>query len=409
MIDIGKYIWVEDENFSWVPAKVLAIENDKYKVIKELPTFFDREHKNYINVMIKHSKLKEIFEFINKHCEYGCYHIDKDKIKDDPDADKLVKNKESKDDLCKLPTDDFLKRWFNNHLKNAGQPEVNNFGDDLKDCKPFIYVLNDLQPDTNDKKAADDPDLKNRANKAIEYGKNLGVESDITADDLMAAEEPLNTLYVADLYKAYMDGLNAGNKDADDNVMRAYVKKMNQLLANDADCKDKVPINPEGDEVFDKVKDGVVLAKLENLADGDAVDENDLAKDPNMSEEDKSKNLDKVCDGAKKLGLKAKTNPGDIAAARKGKVEDLIGDILDKINVNKGDMVKKGDVVKAVIVRVKHPVQRKDGSTIAFDDNAVVIIDNDGNPVGTRVFGPVARELRDKGYMKIISLAPEVL
>ena len=71
--------------------------------------------------------------------------------------------------------------------------------------------------------------------------------------------------------------------------------------------------------------------------------------------------------------------------------------------------VKKSDVVKGVIVRVKHPVQRKDGSTIAFDDNAIVLIDNDGNPIGTRVFGPVARELRDRGYMKIISLAIEVL
>ena len=71
--------------------------------------------------------------------------------------------------------------------------------------------------------------------------------------------------------------------------------------------------------------------------------------------------------------------------------------------------VKKSNVVKGVIVRVKHPVQRADGSTISFDDNAVVIVDNDGNPVGTRVFGPVARELRDKGYMKIISLAVEVL
>lgn len=71
--------------------------------------------------------------------------------------------------------------------------------------------------------------------------------------------------------------------------------------------------------------------------------------------------------------------------------------------------VKKSDVVKGVIVRVKHPVLRKDGSSIAFDDNAIVLIDNDGNPIGTRVFGPVARELRDKGYMKIISLAVEVL
>ena len=71
--------------------------------------------------------------------------------------------------------------------------------------------------------------------------------------------------------------------------------------------------------------------------------------------------------------------------------------------------IKKGQIVKGVIVRVKHPVLRKDGSCINFDDNAIVLIDADGNPLGTRVFGPVARELRDKGYMKIISLAIEVL
>lgn len=73
--------------------------------------------------------------------------------------------------------------------------------------------------------------------------------------------------------------------------------------------------------------------------------------------------------------------------------------------------VKKGDVVKCVIVRTKKAINRPDGSTISFDDNAVVVINDDNNPVGTRVFGPVARELRDKGetFMKIISLAPEVL
>ena len=72
--------------------------------------------------------------------------------------------------------------------------------------------------------------------------------------------------------------------------------------------------------------------------------------------------------------------------------------------------VKKSDVVKGVIVRVKKAYQRKDGSTIRFDDNAVVLINEDGTPKGTRVFGPVARELRDKGdrYMKIVSLAVEV-
>lgn len=71
--------------------------------------------------------------------------------------------------------------------------------------------------------------------------------------------------------------------------------------------------------------------------------------------------------------------------------------------------VKKSQVVKAVVVRTKHPIHRMDGSRIKFDDNAAVIIGNDSNPVGTRVFGPVARELRDKNFMKIISLAPEVL
>ncbi|MBQ4190245.1 MAG: 50S ribosomal protein L14, partial [Clostridiales bacterium] len=74
-----------------------------------------------------------------------------------------------------------------------------------------------------------------------------------------------------------------------------------------------------------------------------------------------------------------------------------------------GGMVKKGDVVKAVVVRSKKGVRRADGSYIKFDENAAVIIKEDKNPRGTRIFGPIARELRDKDYMKILSLAPEVL
>jgi large subunit ribosomal protein L14 len=71
--------------------------------------------------------------------------------------------------------------------------------------------------------------------------------------------------------------------------------------------------------------------------------------------------------------------------------------------------IKKGEVVKAVVVRSAYPVRRADGSVLRFDSNAIVIIDKDGNPRGTRIFGPVARELRDRRYMKIVSLAPEVL
>ena len=88
-----------------------------------------------------------------------------------------------------------------------------------------------------------------------------------------------------------------------------------------------------------------------------------------------------------------------------------IGDVI-VASVRKaapGGSVKKGDVVKAVIVRSKHGVRRDDGSYIRFDENAAVIVMADKNPKGTRIFGPVARELRDAGYTKILSLAPESL
>ena len=88
-----------------------------------------------------------------------------------------------------------------------------------------------------------------------------------------------------------------------------------------------------------------------------------------------------------------------------------IGDVIvaSLKDATPGGVVKKGDVVKAVVVRTKHGARRKDGSYIKFDENAAVIIKDDGNPRGTRIFGPVARELREKKYMKIVSLAPEVL
>ena len=88
-----------------------------------------------------------------------------------------------------------------------------------------------------------------------------------------------------------------------------------------------------------------------------------------------------------------------------------IGDII-VASVRKatpGGTVKKGEVVKAVIVRTKRGVRREDGSYVRFDENAAVIIKEDKNPKGTRIFGPVARELRERDYMKILSLAPEVI
>ena len=92
---------------------------------------------------------------------------------------------------------------------------------------------------------------------------------------------------------------------------------------------------------------------------------------------------------------------------RSGNIGDIIVASVKK--AIPGGNVKKGDVIKAVIVRSSKGLRRPDGSHIRFDDNAAVIIDNQKQPKGTRVFGPIARELRDKGYMKIISLAPDVI
>ena len=88
-----------------------------------------------------------------------------------------------------------------------------------------------------------------------------------------------------------------------------------------------------------------------------------------------------------------------------------VGDVI-KVSVKEAQpngVVKKGQVHTALIVRTKHPLQRPDGSTLRFDNNAVVLIDANQNPMGSRIFGPVARELREKNFMKIVSLAPEVL
>ena len=96
---------------------------------------------------------------------------------------------------------------------------------------------------------------------------------------------------------------------------------------------------------------------------------------------------------------------------RSGKRCASIGDVIT-CSVKEATptaIIKKGEVVRAVVVRTRFPIRRKDGSYVKFDSNAAVIIDTDGNPKGTRIFGSISRELRDKNFMKIISLAPEVV
>ena len=118
--------------------------------------------------------------------------------------------------------------------------------------------------------------------------------------------------------------------------------------------------------------------------------------------------------------MESKVEIADNTGARSAKMIGVIGKRTKSASV--GDIItahvreaiptasiKKGTVVKAVVVRTAAPIRRRDGSILRFDSNAIVIIDKDGNPKGTRIFGPVARELREQQFMKIVSLAPEVL
>jgi len=116
-----------------------------------------------------------------------------------------------------------------------------------------------------------------------------------------------------------------------------------------------------------------------------------------------------ILDVADNTGAKKASCIGVIG--RSGRLIAEVGDIISA-NIKEATpdaAVKKGEVVKAVVVRTKNKIRRPDGTTLRFDSNALVIIDTAKNPKGTRIFGPVPRELRDKGFMKIISLAPEVI
>jgi large subunit ribosomal protein L14 len=108
--------------------------------------------------------------------------------------------------------------------------------------------------------------------------------------------------------------------------------------------------------------------------------------------------------GAKSLMMIGQPGKSSNKFARLGEVITVV---VKKADPN--GAVKDSEIVKAVLVRTKKETRRVDGSYIRFDDNAAVVIDNAGNPRGTRIFGPVAREIRDKGFMKIVSLAPEVI
>ena len=255
--------------------------------------------------------------------------VPKSLIKENKDTEKLCQEGETVDDVANLPIDDFLKRWFNSHLQNANHPELTNFSDDLKDSEKYTILLNDLSPEQCDKSALENENIEERAQKVIDDAKKYGAETVIAPEDIINGNEPLNRLFTGDLYNAE---LNEAGGDYDKDLMRTYIQTMNKCLCDDEDTRNKIPIDPESEEeVFEKLKDGIILAKLETLVDKNILNEDDLKTGEEISDEDKSKNVQKVIDTAEKLNLPNKLKPKDILKGKKNKDQDIIGDILEKI------------------------------------------------------------------------------
>ena len=253
-------------------------------------------------------------------------------IKENPETQKIAQEGETPEQLADLPVDDFLKKWFNHHLKEANHPnELKNFDDDLKDSEKYTVLLNQLDPEKCDKSALDESDPVERAKKVIDNAKKLGCETDVTPEDLASGNEAMNRLFTSELYNALAN--NAGGDDYDPELMKAYIDAINKELCDDAPLKNKIPINRDNEEVFDKLKDGVVFGKLMNLADKNAVDEDSLKTGDDLSDDDKNNNLDKVEEGADKLRCPHKATKGDISNGKKKKDQDLLGDVLARVKV----------------------------------------------------------------------------
>ena len=259
--------------------------------------------------------------------------LPKQKIRDNPETDKLLQNGETRNDVAELPLDDFLKRWFNDNLTKAGHPDkLDNFNDDVKDSTKYTVLLNQLDPTLGTAALKmDDPNA--RAAKTVSNAKNYGAETVVGPKDITDANDGLNRLFTTDIYNATLN--QGGDDNYDKDVMKAYVKEINKLLCDDAGVKNKVPIDPETEEVFDKVADGSVVGKLVNLADKDALPEDNIVCGDNVDNDDVCKNWDNAVDGAKKIGCAKAKRP-----KKKKQHQELLGDILGKINASP-DLVKK--------------------------------------------------------------------
>ena len=260
----------------------------------------------------------------------------KDTIKNSKETPELCGDGETVDSVADLPLDAFLGKWLNHHLKAVNHPDTpKNFDDDLKDCVVFTVLLNQLDPASCDKSALNMEKPLDRAKKVINNARKLGVETDVLPEDIANGNEAMNKLLLSDIYNT-INNPNAGG-DADDEydpeLMKAYVDTVNKELGDEAPCKYLIPIDRDNKDVFNKLRDGVILGKLVCLADGTLIDEDKIKAGPDTSDEDQAANLELACDGLQKLGCPTKIKPGDISSGKKKKGQDILGDVLGRVLV----------------------------------------------------------------------------
>ena len=251
-------------------------------------------------------------------------------ITDDLDDDDLYEVEETIEEIAtKLPEEDFLKKWTNEHLQNAGSPKkINNFGEDLADGEIFTILMNDISPNICDKSPLNEENPLKRAEKIIDNAKKLGSDTAVTPEGLTSKNPELNKLFIGELYNISSNPFNANEKEC-------YCKIINYFLEDDPELIEKLPLNPKSNEIFKKIKDGILLAKLINFAVPGTIDERVIVKGSSISKYDKENNLNLTINSAKSIGCLIESTAEDVLNEVRNKDIDLLYQILKFIVMKK--------------------------------------------------------------------------
>lgn len=190
--------------------------------------------------------------------------------------------------------------------------------------------MNDIAPNCCDKSPLDESDPVKRAEKVIDNARKFGVDTAVPPEALANGNPELSKLFLGEIYNAYANPFNANEKEC-------YCKMINKLLGSDPELKDKgkLPVDPTSNDIFKKLKDGVILAKLVNLLAPGTVDERVIVNEPGMTRDDKLNNLNLTINSAKSIGCLIDTTADDVLDEIRTKDIDLLYQILKPIALKK--------------------------------------------------------------------------